>query len=91
MTDLIKDPSEIAIRRDQKICVVRRNGKYWLGGSGWTEYLALAKCFPENQMVSKIKTDLAMPCEILRVYPSLVACEPEFIDVNAHLKPKVKR
>lgn len=63
--------------RLQKLCVLRRNGKYWLGGSGWTDHIEMAKVFPENQMESRARIDIGMPCEMIYVAPAIIeATEP---------------
>ena len=70
--------------RNQKICVLRRNGLYWLGSTGWTENIGLAKVFPQDQMHSKARIDIGMPCEMVWVSPAVIEdCEPEMVGGDA--------
>lgn len=58
--------------RGQKVCVLRRNGLYWLGGSSWHEDITLAKMFPADQMEAKARIDIGMPCEMVYVAPRAI-------------------
>lgn len=76
--------------RDQKLCVLRRNGKYWLGGSGWTDHIGMAKVFPENQMESRARIDIGMPCEMVYVAPAIIE-DAEPVEVGgAKATPKAR-
>lgn len=59
-------------RRGQKLCIVRRDGEYWLGGGGWCDDPSLAKVWPDNQVDGKVRVEIGMPCEILYVAPFVI-------------------
>ncbi len=57
------------IFRDQKIGVLRRNGRYWAGGHAWVDRIEQAKVFPVNQLRDKARIDVGMPCELVHILP----------------------
>ena len=74
--------------RGQKVCVLRRNGQYWLGGSSWSERIELAKMFPADQMETKARVDIGMPCEMIYVAPRIIDQMPIHIVGEAKVKRK---
>ncbi len=80
--------TDVAYLRAQKICILRRNGQYWLGGAGWSEKIELAKCFPADQMESKARIDIGMPCEMIYIAPRIIAEMPILIVGELKVKGK---
>lgn len=65
--------------RGQKVCVLRRNSRYWLGVSSWSESIELAKMFPADQMETRARVDIGMPCEMIYVAPRVIEGAPVHI------------
>ena len=77
--------------RNQKICVLRRNSQYWLGGMAFGDDIRFAKVFPEKQAVDKARIEIGLPCEVVYVCPMEIPGQTPAIVGDAAKSPKSVR